>query len=835
MTAEDCSSENEQPPSDSVSTIEPGIHIGPYCVGRLLGRGGMGVVYEARDGRLNRQVAIKFLLPERLHAAARQRFRREAQLASSLNHPHILTVYDTGNHAGSPYLVTELVNGGTLEQWLTGKPLPWREVAEFLYGVADALAAAHSANILHRDIKPSNVLLNRSGHAKLADFGLARPANATDSCAGEGALVTRADMLLGTPAYMSPEQISGRGIDARTDIFAFGVVLYELLAGRRPFVGDTAVDIMHAVTHERPAALPPEIPAALRTIAEKAIEKDPNERYQSMRDLAIDLKRILRKTVGDGSNPDAAIDRIRDGERTRGRRWAAAVASSVLLAAAAGAYVAWDRSGTKATAAQPAVPAIQRSLAVLPFANLSPEADHVYFAEGVGVEILNVLSRVPDLRVTGRISSAYFKGRGDPLPTIAETLGVDHLLTGSVRRAGDRVRITVELVDTASGYQLWSESYERQFGDILEVQDEIASRVATALQVKLGLGDNAEIGMTRNVAAYDEFLRGVWQFDAFTPQSLLLAIKHMHRAIALDPTFARAWAYLYCIYSDGSHIVAESADEWRHKRLEVLERARSLTPESPFVQVLLAREEMRSGKPLAARAAVDALAPGYWTSDRYVTRDVFQGKFAIGTGHTTAALEALERARAVDPLSPVVAFSLSIAHASAGDPKASLAANDRAIELRGLNPRFAANAILTALGSGDREEIKRRVALLPNDTTGYRAMNEALARHLDNPAAARAEARRLAQEAWAPSDFRSVMLAHWAAYYGEAELALELLSGTGRAPVDELLLWRPVLGNMRALPAFKELVRREGLVDYWRVHGWPDLCQPTSNDDFECH
>jgi hypothetical protein len=315
---------------------------------------------------------------------------------------------------------------------------------------------------------------------------------------------------------------------------------------------------------------------------------------------------------------------------------------------------------------------------------------------------------------------------------------------------------------------------------------------------------------------------------------LPLAIEHMHRAIALDPTFARAWAYLYCIYSDGTTIVAEHAEEWLHKRREALERARRLTPESPFVQVLLAREEMRSGKPLAARAALDALPPGYWTSDRYVTRDVFQGKFAIGTGHTRQALESLERAKAADPLSPFVALLISIAQTNAGDSKAALVANDRAVELLGLNSRYAGNAVLTALGSRDREEIKRRVAAIPDDTDGYRAMIEALAGHLDDPTAARAEVRRLAREVSAPSDFRSVMLAHWAAYYDETELALQLLSRRPHAAVDELLLWRPVLSKMRSLPGFKELVRREGLVDYWRVHGWPDFCQPTTNDDFEC-
>jgi TolB-like protein len=465
---------------------------------------------------------------------------------------------------------------------------------------------------------------------------------------------------------------------------------------------------------------------------------------------------------------------------------------------------------------------------------LSGDGDQDYFADGVGVEILNALSRVPDLLVTGRISSAHFKGRRDPWSAIGEALGVDHLLTGSVRRTGDRVRITVELVDAGSGYQLWSDSYERQFGDILDVQDEIAQRVAMALQVKLGLGDSAELGMTRDVAAYDEFLRGVWEFDRFLPETIPLAIEHMHRAIALDPSFARAWAYLYCIYSDGSTIVPERAAEWRHKTLEALEQARSLTHDSPFVHILLAREEMRTGNPLAARAVLDTLPAGYWTSDRYVTPDVLRSKFANSTGHAKEAIDALERSRAADPLSPVIAYLLSAAHAGAGDSQTALAESDRGLALIGLAPRIAGNALLVALGTGDRGEIERRAAALPNDAVGHRAVNAALVRHLGDPAGGRAEIRRLAAGPPTPSLFNSVSLAHWAAYYGDAELALEILNGLAHGAVDEAALWRPVLSEVRQLPGFKDLVRREGLVDYWRKYGWPDLCQPTTNDDFGC-
>lgn len=485
-----------------------------------------------------------------------------------------------------------------------------------------------------------------------------------------------------------------------------------------------------------------------------------------------------------------------------------------------------------ASVAAPAGAHSTPSLAVLPFTNLSADAAQDYFADGVGVEILNVLSRVPDLRVTGRISSARFKGRDEPLASIGATLGVAHLLTGSVRRAGDRVRINVELVDAASGYQLWTESYERQLGDILDVQAAIAERVAVALEVKLGLGQSGELGMTRNVAAYDEFLRGVWQFDQFTADSLALAVEHMQRAIALDPGFARAWSYLYCIYSDGRAIVPGRSVEWRRKSLEVLEKAHNLAPDSPFVHILLAREEMRSGNPLEARAKLDALPSGYWTADRYVTRDVIRALFAIGTGHQTAAVEMLERARAADPLSPVVAYFLVLAHAGAGRAADAFAESARGFELAGA--RFNSVALLVALGTRERQEIERRVAALPHDSVGHRAISETLVRHLDDVATARAELRRLAAEPSAPADFRNVLIAQWAGYFGDAELALELVSRMSHDAVDEGALWWPALHEMRLLPEFKDLARREGLVDYWLEHGWPDLCKPTTAGDFQC-
>jgi len=518
------------------------------------------------------------------------------------------------------------------------------------------------------------------------------------------------------------------------------------------------------------------------------------------------------------------------------------VGAALGLAFAVGAFSLLPRdardlgtSAAVASSAAPAVPAESRkSLAVLPFTNLSDDVEQEYFADGIGVELMKALSHMPDLLVTGRTSSAYFEGRNQTPAAISEQLGVAHLLTGSVRKAGDRVRIAVELVDARSGYQLWADSYDRELGDIFDVQDEIAERVATALKVKLGLGESGEIGMTRNVAAYDAFLRGYAAYNEHTPDAFPLAIEHMHRAIALDPGFSRAWAYLYCIYLDGGNVFPGRAEEWTRKAVEALEHARSVTPDSPFVQVLRAREDMRLGRRIEARAMLDALPDGYWTADRFVTRDVFLGRFLITTGYGREAVETLERARAADPLSPVVALYLSTAHAIAGDTARALSVSDRGAELGSLQPTIRGNAMLVSLATRDTAEIARRVAALTPDAGGRHVVTDEILPKLGDLDAARAELRRLAA-APAPPDFlRNSLVAHWAAYLGETELALDALERIAHGSVDEALLWRPVLADVRKLPGFKDLLRREGLVDYWEANGWPDLCQPTTAGDFEC-
>jgi serine/threonine protein kinase/Tol biopolymer transport system component len=325
-----------EPSAEPGSTLAVGSLLGQYRIDAPIGQGGMGRVYRAHDSKLNRTVAVKVLSEQFADAAARRRFQREAQLASSLNHPHIVTVYDVGEFEGRQYLVTEFIDGGTLQDWAGNTPRSWREVVELLAGVADSLATAHDAKILHRDIKPANILITKTGYAKLADFGLAKlnehmlPAGSDEKTRTAGDEITRPGMIVGTVAYMSPELVTAKVTDARSDIFSFGVVLYELLCRRRPFTGTTDVDVLHAIVHDTPAPVPEEVPPALRTIVEKALEKDPGERYQSMREMVVDLRRLLRRSSAEIDAPQL---------RSAKTKWIPVLAALLLVLVAATAWV----------------------------------------------------------------------------------------------------------------------------------------------------------------------------------------------------------------------------------------------------------------------------------------------------------------------------------------------------------------------------------------------------------------------------------------------------------------------------------------------------------------
>jgi TolB-like protein/DNA-binding winged helix-turn-helix (wHTH) protein len=467
-----------------------------------------------------------------------------------------------------------------------------------------------------------------------------------------------------------------------------------------------------------------------------------------------------------------------------------------------------------------------KSVAVLPFENLSSDPEQAYFADGVTLEILNALSGVRDLRVTGQISSFHFKDRNQNRREAGATLGVGHLLEGSVRKAGDQVRITAQLSNASTGQQLWTETYERRLDDLFLIQDEIAKSVTNALQVKLAVGEvGREPGMTRNVAAYDAYLRGIALLDGRT-ESFPLAIADLQRAVALDPSFSIAWGRLSMASTNGAVVLPGRAEEWQRLSDEALEHAGALTPDAPHVLLWTGIRETRRGRWLEAASTFKRLEASY---ARYgMAHRAWQprGVFLIFVGHVREALPALERARAEEPLSPDVAVYLGLAQAVKGDFTAALAEVDRGLELEGPDAPLLRAAFFIALNEHDPVEIHKRLRALIADSPPH--PQHALARFVDAPAGAAAEIRRLASEA---SPVEKLALAFWAAYFQEPELSLQLWTQGHQSPD---VLWQPLMRDVRKLPAFKDTVRELGLVDYWRTYGWSDFCRPIGDQDFTC-
>jgi len=446
-----------------------------YQIIDLIGAGGMGEVYRARDTRLDRDVALKVLPADVAANPARlERFRREAKIVAGLSHPHIVTLFSVEEDAGVHFLTMELVEGQSLVDALPEEGLPLAKVLDIGIAVADALAAAHGRGVVHRDLKPGNVRLTRDGYAKVLDFGLAKLSEKSDPSElsfTQAATLTTEGAVIGTVPYMSPEQLRGQRVDHRSDIFSLGILLYEISTGRRPFSGATTSDTMSSILRDTPRPLvqvKPDLPQELGRIVERCLEKDPGDRYQSAEDIRNELREV-RRSVESGTARIAA---------PRRPRWWGAIAVAAVVVAAIALFVLTGRDRGRPKQAPTAG---DRTIAVLPFVNMSPEPDQEYFSDGISEELLNLLSKVGGLRVAARTSSFSFKGQNIEIPEIAKRLAVAYVLEGSVRRSGDQVRVTAQLIQASDGFHVWSETYERRFDDIFAIQDEIAADVVKHL------------------------------------------------------------------------------------------------------------------------------------------------------------------------------------------------------------------------------------------------------------------------------------------------------------------------------------------------------------------
>jgi serine/threonine protein kinase/tetratricopeptide (TPR) repeat protein len=613
----------------------------------------MGEVYRATDNRLGREVALK-VLPEAMAADASRlaRFQQEARAVAALNHPHIVTLYSVERDGDVHFLTMEFISGQRLDRVIPDSGMDLGQVAVLGRELAEALAAAHDRGIVHRDLKPANIMITAEGRVKVLDFGLAKAvlpgaSDVTMTSAG----LTQVGAIVGTPAYMAPEQLVSGPIDQRADLFALGIVLHEMIAGRPPFQGKTSAELATAILRDTPpmvTQIRAGVPRELVQLIRQCLEKEPSRRPGSARDIA------------------ASLRMIEDGLR--------AASASGFAANIAPAPVP---SQTRSTGSSHASDATVPSLAVMPFRNLSADPENEYFCDGLAEEILNALATVSGLQVAARTSSFYFKDKPTQPGEIAAQLHVANLLQGSVRRAGNRLRVTVQLVDATSGFQLWSERYDRQMEDIFEVQDEIARGIADRLRVSLGSGERRA---TSNVEAYELYLKGRHFWHQRSPSTLQEAIHCFERAIALDPEYALAWAGLADCYAIFRFYGIARREDIAPKAAEAIRRAADLDGQnweitlSRGIHACYFAEEWREGQRLIQTSL--EMNPNSSLGHAY------HSIILDAMGRFDEALVEAATAHRLDPLSPFILTVSCGAIMMAGRFEESLTDLRRALQLQ---------------------------------------------------------------------------------------------------------------------------------------------------------
>jgi eukaryotic-like serine/threonine-protein kinase len=773
----------------------PGSVIGRFEIVRELGRGGFGVVYEAIDRDLGRSVAFKLLRGSVLPSAREERLLHEAEAAARLSHPNIVTLYDVGRCDHGPYLVLELLHGQTLAQRLSSGPMRLGEALRVTVEVARGLSHAHARGIVHRDLSTGNVFLCDDGGVKLLDLGMAQAFG-------------RRKVDGGTPAFMAPEQWRGAPEDERTDVFALGVMLYRMLAGELPFPDDEG----RSATGGRPARLlevteAPELPPVLS----RMLAKDPVDRCRDAGAVVSALAPILRAVEGtaDGSAGSAAVvaTRSRPGRRSR------FVGASLLAASvvAAGAwYFATSARGPGAVPLARAVPAV----AVLPFTDLSSGKDQGHFADGLAEEILNALVQIDGLRVAGRTSSFSFRGKDTPLAVIGRELKVDAILDGSVRQSGSHMRVTAQLVGVTDGYQLWSQTFDREVTDVFAIQDEIAHAVAQALRVKLAPG-SAAAALERRTSvpeAYEKFLLGRQRYyTRSSSDGFRGAVNAYEGSIAADPRYAPAWAGLAVALAASADYgdTASQVADLKRRAIEAADRAVALAPDLPdgygargFVRAGILWDWPGVKSDFERSLALNPRQPD--TLRRY-------GTWYLGaTGRIQEGVAALESATEREPLFVYAWTDLALLHLKRGHMKAAGTALSRALEIDPDNRLALRHLAVKNLLEGKPEEAL--AAAQRNPEPLWRVMGSALALHdLGREAESRAALDELTRTHGHGAAFQ---IAEVHAWRGEADQSMAWLERAFEHRDSGLALevkGDPLLRSLRQDPRYAALLTRMNL------------------------
>jgi len=651
--------------------------ISHFRVIEKLGAGGMGVVYKAIDTRLDRPVALKFL-PDNMaqDSLALERFRREARAASALNHPGICTIYDIGEQDSRTFIAMEFMDGETLRSHLHGKALPLEETLKLGIQIAEALDAAHAEGIIHRDIKPANIFVTKRGQAKVLDFGLAKLASKGGASAGADSGDQTADsasivgIISGTPSYMSPEQVRGDNLDPRTDIFSLGLLLYEMATGRQAFGGDTGGKIIEAVLTRSPAparSINPDLPPKLEEIINKALHKDREQRFQHAADIRTELQRLERGT-------DSAW-RLVETDPGFARQ-----------STATNLHSTGEHSGrnptTQTGAPRPVrVSKIIDSLAVLPFENTSRDPEHEYLSEGIASSLINSLATVPKLRVMAQSTVFRYKGRGIDPQTVGRDLSVRAVLTGKIMQGGGSLRIGTELVDVATGTQLWGAHYDRKPGDIFAIQDEISNEISEKLRLKLTRAEKKRLvnRQTDDADAYRLYLKGRHHWNRWTEDGFYKAIEYFQQAVKKDPGYALASTGLadsYVLLGWNSYLPPKDA-----------------FPKARAAAMAALRLDPELGEAHAPQAAVLWLHDWQWPeaemefkrslalNPAHPTASHWYAEYLMTMGRQAEAIARMKNSLELDPLSLIISVAIGWAYYMARQYDDAIEQLQRTIEM----------------------------------------------------------------------------------------------------------------------------------------------------------
>ena len=707
-----------------------GTTLSHFQITAKLGEGGMGEVYRATDTKLGREVAIKVLPAEMATDPDRlERFQREAKALAALDHPNIVSVYSVEEADGIYFLAMGLAEGQPLGELIPAAGMERGLFLDIAVQLADALSAAHEKGVVHRDLKPANVMVTPEGRVKVLDFGLAKlmhEQGTLDNTRLATEALTQEGLVMGTVPYMSPEQVEGKTVDPRTDIFSLGILLYEMLTGERPFAGDSVAGLMSAILKDTPRAVDEsrsDLPRHLERVILRSLEKDPQDRYPTARDIHAELK-TLRHEV-ELSQVTGRAPAAPSGTSSR-RRWA--LAGAVLLAMVLGSMVVGRFLRTDRE--EEATAAVDKSIAVLPFTNMSGDPEQEYFGDGIAEEILNALDGIQDLRVAARTSAFSFKGTGTDVRTIGEKLGVAHVLEGSVRTSGDRLRINAQLINASDGFRLWSETFDRDLTDVFAVQEEIARAIAEALTVELAVADAThqfvETG-TDNLEAYNDYLRGNFRMGGlYDYPALLDAIRDFERAVEADPDFADAWGALAMAYSN-LHIWS-TFDDVAAPLERAVTRALELDPEQSGALAGKAWFTVRTTWDWQAAERLYVRAVDQQGRDTFAV-DFYAALQLAPLGRVDEAVALYREALAADPFHVMLGFDLAWVLALAERWEASIEEADRVMAFE---PNFAWGPALKTLGLtkvGTPAEIRATLELIPDLDDDLMLMARAEAHH----------------------------------------------------------------------------------------------------------